>query len=133
MGFALVEQTLVCQDCEQSFVFSVAEQAFYAERGFRHPARCPDCRARRRADRNADVIRAQESTCAVVWQEGFGNYGGGAVNGNGRSRRPARSAGPRFAFPAVCTTCGRDTEVPFAPRHGRPVYCRECFDARRGR
>src|SRR5688500_11321180 len=98
MAFALVEQTLVCQDCEQSFVFSIAEQAFYAERGFRQPARCPECRAKRRAERHAEVIRAHESPCTVVWQEGFGNYGGVASTvGNGRARRGARTSGPRFA------------------------------------
>jgi len=30
-------------------------------------------------------------------------------------------------FPAVCAQCGKDTEVPFEPREGRPVYCSECY------
>lgn len=34
----------------------------------------------------------------------------------------------RQMFPAVCAECGRDTEVPFEPREGRPVYCSECFN-----
>jgi CxxC-x17-CxxC domain-containing protein len=33
----------------------------------------------------------------------------------------------RQMFPAVCAECGKDTEVPFEPREGRPVYCSECF------
>jgi len=33
----------------------------------------------------------------------------------------------RRMFPAVCAECGKDTEVPFEPREGRPVYCRECY------
>ena len=33
----------------------------------------------------------------------------------------------RQMFPAVCAECGRETEVPFEPREGRPVYCSECF------
>jgi len=33
----------------------------------------------------------------------------------------------RQMFPAVCAECGKDTEVPFQPREGRPVYCRECY------
>ena len=33
----------------------------------------------------------------------------------------------RQMFPAVCAQCGKDTEVPFQPRDGRPVYCNECF------
>ncbi|MDG6225531.1 MAG: DNA-directed RNA polymerase [Candidatus Thermoplasmatota archaeon] len=28
---------------------------------------------------------------------------------------------------AVCSDCGQECEVPFAPAEGRPVYCRECF------
>ena len=32
---------------------------------------------------------------------------------------------------AVCSQCGKDTTVPFRPTQGRPVYCRECFQARR--
>ena len=30
-------------------------------------------------------------------------------------------------FRVTCTQCGRDTEVPFEPRQGRPVYCRACY------
>ena len=33
----------------------------------------------------------------------------------------------RQMFPAVCAECGKDTEVPFEPREGRPVYCSECY------
>jgi CxxC-x17-CxxC domain-containing protein len=133
MSFALVEQSLVCQDCEQSFAFSIAEQAFYAERGFRQPARCPECRARRRAERHAEVIKSHDSPSALNWNEGLGNYGGAPGAGSNRSRRHTRANGPRFAYPAICSACHCDTEVPFPPRHGRPVFCRGCFDARRGK
>ncbi|MBI2846975.1 MAG: zinc-ribbon domain containing protein [Chloroflexi bacterium] len=37
------------------------------------------------------------------------------------------SRGPRETTPAVCATCGKDFELPFVPRLGRPVYCPECF------
>jgi CxxC-x17-CxxC domain-containing protein len=30
-------------------------------------------------------------------------------------------------FPAVCTRCGKNTEVPFEPSPDKPVYCNECF------
>ena len=29
--------------------------------------------------------------------------------------------------PAVCSRCGKATEVPFLPRGDKPVYCRECY------
>ncbi len=34
---------------------------------------------------------------------------------------------PRTMYPAVCASCGIETEVPFQPRQGRPVYCNDCF------
>ncbi len=40
------------------------------------------------------------------------------------------SMGPRSRrqmFPAVCAQCGKETEVPFQPREGRPVYCSDCY------
>ncbi len=34
---------------------------------------------------------------------------------------------PRQMFPAKCAECGKDTEVPFEPRSGKPVYCSDCY------
>ena len=34
---------------------------------------------------------------------------------------------PRQMYPAVCATCGKQTEVPFEPRNDKPVYCSDCF------
>ncbi|OGG00160.1 zinc-binding protein [Candidatus Gottesmanbacteria bacterium RIFCSPHIGHO2_02_FULL_39_14] len=31
----------------------------------------------------------------------------------------------------TCSNCGRDDEVPFVPRKGTPVLCRECFANKR--
>ena len=36
----------------------------------------------------------------------------------------------RQMYPAVCATCGKETEVPFQPRGDRPVYCRDCYQPR---
>jgi CxxC-x17-CxxC domain-containing protein len=33
----------------------------------------------------------------------------------------------RQMFPAVCAECNKDTEVPFQPREGSPVYCSDCY------
>jgi CxxC-x17-CxxC domain-containing protein len=32
----------------------------------------------------------------------------------------------------TCSNCGKETTVPFKPTQGRPVYCRECFQGKRG-
>jgi len=44
-----------------------------------------------------------------------------------RRRTGFRSDQPRTMYPATCASCGVETEVPFQPRQGRPVYCNDCF------
>ena len=39
----------------------------------------------------------------------------------------SRYGSERKMFRAVCAQCGMDTEVPFEPREGRPVYCGDCY------
>ncbi len=34
----------------------------------------------------------------------------------------------RQMFQVVCAQCGKDCEVPFEPREGRPVYCSDCYN-----
>jgi CxxC-x17-CxxC domain-containing protein len=31
---------------------------------------------------------------------------------------------------AICADCGEETQVPFKPTNGRPVYCSNCFSKR---
>ncbi len=47
-----------------------------------------------------------------------------------KASRPAAGA-PREMHEAVCANCGAVTQVPFVPKNDRPVYCSECFAARR--
>jgi CxxC-x17-CxxC domain-containing protein len=118
------DRTLTCRDCGQPFVFTAGEQAFYQERGFSDPQRCPTCRARRKAERAASGYDSG----------GFGtsNYGGGSTySDRGYGGGGGFSSSPRQMYPAVCSNCGRATEVPFQPRSDKPVYCRECFQERR--
>jgi CxxC-x17-CxxC domain-containing protein len=44
-----------------------------------------------------------------------------------RGSRGNSYGAPRQMFPAKCAQCGKDTEVPFAPTTGRPVYCSDCY------
>ena len=125
---ALTAQTeirlLTCIDCQKPFAFSEDEQRFYHQRGFRIPVRCLDCRAARRAERNAELIRNTEPETS--WTETLGHYGGSTNNSrNGANGRRNGGGG----YPAVCAQCGKDTIVPFEPRSGRPLYCRDCFTA----
>ncbi len=51
----------------------------------------------------------------------------------GRSKFGDRSnQGPVETYPAVCDNCGKDCQVPFKPTTGKPIFCSECFDGKRG-
>ena len=132
MSFALAEKNLVCPDCGNPFAVTVGEQLFYAERGSRMPARCPECRANRRAERHADAIRACETAPSASGSEGYGGFSGFATSAGSQRGRNGRGASP-VMHTAVCTACGASASVPFEPRGRRPVYCRICFNARRGK
>ena len=122
------DRTLTCRDCGQAFTFTAGEQAFYQERGFSEPQRCPSCRAARKAQRTA----GGDSYGGGSYSGGGGSYSsGGYGNGGGYSGGGGSSSGPRQMYPAVCSNCGKETEVPFEPRSDKPVYCRECFQSRR--
>ena len=87
------DRTLACVDCKTDFVFTAAEQEFYAKKGFTNdPKRCQPCRS------------AKKQRLGVP-----------------------DTGGQRQRFDATCAACGKETQVPFEPRNGRPVYCSDCF------
>ena len=121
-----VDKTLTCADCGQAFNFTASEQDFYAERGFTEPRRCPTCRSARKAARNSD-----SGGYGAGGGYSSGGYGsGGSYSAGGYGSRGG-SRGPREMFPATCSSCGQETEVPFRPTSGKPVYCSTCFAQRR--
>ncbi|MBI2304022.1 MAG: zinc-ribbon domain containing protein [Chloroflexi bacterium] len=100
---SLADKMLRCMECGQTFAFTVAEQEFHESRGYTNePKRCPTCREARRGQRGL----------------------------NSRSDSYSYRA-QREMYPAVCASCGKETEVPFQPRQGRPVYCSNCFSRSR--
>ena len=48
-----------------------------------------------------------------------------------RAKAERAAARAQSMHDIVCSNCGRAGQVPFAPRTDRPVYCSECFEARR--
>ena len=38
-----------------------------------------------------------------------------------------RDDAPREMTTVKCSDCGVETQVPFKPTEGRPVYCRDCY------
>ncbi len=96
------EKSILCSDCGTTFTFTAEEQEFFAAKGFTNePKRCPSCRLARKAQQG----------------ESNGNY-----RSDSNGYRPARQM-----FPVKCSDCGKDAQVPFEPRTGRPVYCSACY------
>lgn len=96
------DKTLTCIDCGQTFVFTAGEQEFFAQKGFQNEPK--RCKNCKTAKRS-------------------GGSGMGAGPGAG---------GARELHEVTCSSCGQKTTVPFKPTSDRPVYCRTCFQARRG-
>jgi len=98
------DKMLHCVDCGSQFVFTAGEQEFFHARQFRNePRHCRACKGKRVPGiRPAPEYR------------------------NGQYRNT-----PRVETRAICSQCGKETTVPFQPRLGRPVFCRECFQDRR--
>ena len=93
------DKSIQCSDCGTTFTFTAEEQELFASRGYTNePKRCQSCRQARKTER----------------------YGS---ENSGYGYRPQRQM-----FPATCAQCGKDTEVPFEPREGRPVYCSDCYN-----
>ncbi len=107
------DKTIVCSDCGQTFTHSAQDQARYAQRGFTNePKRCRECRDKR---------KAQGGGGRSAGPGGGRGFEGG--HGGGRPRRES--------FPATCAECGAQTTVPFKPVQDRPVFCQDCFRARK--
>lgn len=50
-----------------------------------------------------------------------------------RSKKAAIGANAPTRFEIVCDNCGKHDHVPFQPKVGRSVMCRECFNASKSR
>jgi CxxC-x17-CxxC domain-containing protein len=96
---SFVDKTLKCVDCGADFVFSAGQQEFFASKGFTNEPK--RCPGCREAKRQ-------------------GNRGSGSWEGSSRQRQ---------MYSAVCASCGQETQVPFEPREGRPVYCSACYSS----
>ncbi len=122
------DKTLVCSDCQAEFVYTAADQQRHAERGYAHePKRCQDCRSKRRA--SGPGGGGGGGYGGGRDRQGGGGYGGGGGGYGGGGGGGPRA--PRKFFPATCAECGKQTEVPFKPTEGRPVFCRDCFQSKR--
>jgi len=69
---AISDKNLTCRDCGSTFVFTVGEQEFFAEKGFTsEPSRCPACRSARRNQDRGGSSGPREMHPAVCAQCGI--------------------------------------------------------------
>jgi CxxC-x17-CxxC domain-containing protein len=124
------DKALTCSDCGQEFTWSSSEQQFFADRGFTEPKRCSSCRAARKANRGDSGGGYSSGGYSSSSYSSGGGYSGGSSYGG--SRGGGYERGPREMFSATCSNCGKEAQVPFKPSGNKPVYCSDCFNARRG-
>jgi CxxC-x17-CxxC domain-containing protein len=102
MEHQFVDRILICSDCRGEFIFTAGEQLFFHDKQFKNdPKRCKPCKSRR-------------SGLSAV------------ANATG----PAAAGISRTETRTDCSECGIQTTVPFKPTQGRPVLCRQCFQAK---
>lgn len=120
-----------CTNCGSDFLVPPAEQEFRTAHNLTGPDRCSACRVRDRQARNAEFLALYDQGDSPTFRP---NTNGGVRTGpRRRDRSPGRTSdGPRQMYNTVCAQCGDETRVPFVPRGDRPVYCRDCYNARRG-
>ncbi len=68
------DKTLICKECGQEFIFSAGEQQFFAEKGLKNlPARCPDCRKKRKQQEEEEIEKYQ-ITCAQCGKKSLASF-----------------------------------------------------------
>ena len=127
------DRTINCLDCGSEFSFTAGEQEFYAQRGFtEQPKRCATCRAARKAARGPSSYgMAAGAPHLDGGSYGNGRYGESYGADAGAFAAEYRERRSREVFEAVCADCGQTASVPFRPTGVKPVYCSDCFQARR--
>lgn len=73
-----------------------------------------------------DEIRAWSGMSAAAIAPGIVPAAGGQPSANA----PVSAGTPDLSgpgFQVTCSSCGKETKVPFAPAPGRPVYCKDCL------
>jgi len=111
----MMDRRLLCTQCGRPFVFTAAEQVFFAEHGLRDPKRCRPCRDSRR---RAPVVLSALPEPASPDKSAQRTGADACISGEYHTIR--------------CVDCGSSAQVPFRPLAGRPVFCPACHRARRG-
>jgi CxxC-x17-CxxC domain-containing protein len=147
------DKTLKCMECQQDFIYTVAEQELHQSLGYQNePKRCNPCREAKRQRKGPAAAGGAPAGGGGGGERperprGGGGGGGGGDRGprggggppRGREGRGPREGGQmadvpapqREYFMAICGECGKEAQLPFKPRGDRPIFCSECFDKKR--
>jgi CxxC-x17-CxxC domain-containing protein len=85
------------------------------------------------------VQEAEDSAAVTVTEkkdlEVSHHLGGKSFGGDRKNDMRAERGGDREVklFKATCSECNKACDVPFRPTKDKPVYCRDCFAAKRNR
>jgi hypothetical protein len=75
MSFPGVDQTIVCKDCRNDFVFTVGEQNWFTEKGLdQAPKRCKQCRSQKRTQQAPQAAPQSPPPMAQRLPENSGHY-----------------------------------------------------------
>lgn len=89
---ALVDRNLTCHECTATFLFSAGEQKYFADHQLgSEPKRCPECRHRRRRDRDIAASKPVKPEFDAVCSK--------------CGRETALPFEPRTGKPVFCRTC----------------------------
>ena len=71
-GSMLADETIVCIQCGEDFIFAYAERRRFRERQFDDPKRCPDCRRHKLklvsvGDRQQNHRRRERNALSDEW------------------------------------------------------------------
>ncbi len=91
------DRSLICNGCGQSFTFTAGEQLFFLSKEFKNDPR--RCKP-----------------CTFLRSSTRGYVGTHVVRNKCLTETRVQ-----------CSMCALETTVPFTPRQGRPVLCRQCF------
>jgi len=101
----------------------------FRDRPEMHKAVCDDC------GKNCQVPFKPSNNKPIYCSNCFEKYDNSNRNsGRGSGRNSGRdSRREKEMFDVVCTSCGKDCQVPFKPTGSKPVLCSNCFANKPGK
>ena len=82
-------------------------------------------------ERKIDILVSRPAPVPALVKNFSSNFQQPAIRHDHGERRQGGNFVEKTMFKTICADCNKDCEVPFKPREGRPIYCKECFARRK--